>query len=79
MGEFSMSHWLLIAIILLLFFGPSKLPQLGKSLGKAINGFKEGLNGKDESENVNGPNERLANHAKSDEMNKEKTKTSEHS
>jgi len=31
-------------VILLLFFGPSKLPGLGASLGKAIRGFKSGLN-----------------------------------
>lgn len=44
MGEFSISHILLFAIILLIFFGPSRLPALGQSLGKAIRGFKEGLN-----------------------------------
>jgi len=44
MGEFSLMHWLVIIVILLLFFGPSKLPQLGQSMGRAIRGFKEGLN-----------------------------------
>lgn len=44
MGQFSLTHLLLLAVILLLFFGPSKLPQLGQSLGKAIRGFKQGLN-----------------------------------
>jgi TatA/E family protein of Tat protein translocase len=43
MGEFSITHWLIILAILLIFFGPSKLPQLGQSLGKAIRGFKDGL------------------------------------
>jgi sec-independent protein translocase protein TatA len=43
-GEFSITHWLIILAILLLFFGPSKLPGLGSSLGKAIRGFKAGLN-----------------------------------
>ncbi len=43
MGEFSITHLLLLAAILLLFFGPSRLPQLGQSLGKAIRGFKQGL------------------------------------
>jgi sec-independent protein translocase protein TatA len=32
-----------IFIIALLVFGPSKLPSLGKSLGEAIRGFKKGL------------------------------------
>jgi len=44
MGEFSLTHLLLLAVIFLIFFGPSRLPQLGQSLGKAIRGFKQGLN-----------------------------------
>ena len=44
MGEFSISHILILTLILLLFFGPSRLPALGQSLGKAIRGFKDGLN-----------------------------------
>lgn len=43
MGEFSLTHLLLIAIIALIFFGPSRLPALGQSIGKAIRGFKQGL------------------------------------
>ena len=43
MGEFSLTHLLLLGIIVLIFFGPSRLPQLGQSLGKAIRGFKQGL------------------------------------
>lgn len=44
MGEFSLTHLLLLAVIVLIFFGPSRLPALGQSLGKAIRGFKQGLN-----------------------------------
>ena len=44
MGEFSISHLLILALILLIFFGPSRLPALGQSIGKAIRGFKQGLN-----------------------------------
>jgi len=44
MGEFSLMHLLVLALIFLIFFGPSRLPQLGQSLGKAIRGFKQGLN-----------------------------------
>lgn len=32
-----------VLIIALVIFGPSRLPQLGESMGKAIRGFKEGL------------------------------------
>lgn len=33
-----------VLVLALLFFGPSKLPQLGNSVGQAIRGFKKGLN-----------------------------------
>lgn len=32
-----------VLIIALVIFGPSRLPQLGESMGKAVRGFKEGL------------------------------------
>ncbi|MDP2755051.1 MAG: twin-arginine translocase TatA/TatE family subunit, partial [Nitrospirota bacterium] len=34
---------IVIFVVSLLIFGPSKLPSLGKSLGEAIRGFKKGL------------------------------------
>jgi sec-independent protein translocase protein TatA len=39
---------MIVLVIALVIFGPSKLPALGEGLGKAIRGFKEGL--KDKSE-----------------------------
>lgn len=44
MGQFSITHILIVAVIFLIFFGPSRLPQLGQSLGKALRGFKQSLN-----------------------------------
>lgn len=44
MGEFSLTHWLVIAVIGIVFFGPKRLPQLGQSLGESIRGFKKALN-----------------------------------
>lgn len=44
MGEFSLTHILIVLIIFLVFFGPKKLPQLGQSLGEAIRGFKDAMN-----------------------------------
>lgn len=52
MGQFSLTHLLLLLIIALIFFGPSRLPQLGKSMGKAIKGFKDGLSGEDEAKST---------------------------
>lgn len=34
---------MVVLVIALVLFGPSKLPALGKSLGEAIKGFKKGL------------------------------------
>jgi sec-independent protein translocase protein TatA len=42
-GLFQPLHLLLILGIALLFFGPQKLPQLGKGLGEAIRNFRDGL------------------------------------
>lgn len=44
MGEFSLTHILFVLILFLIFFGPSKLPGLGQSLGKAIRNFKQSMN-----------------------------------
>lgn len=47
MGGFSILHLILVLVIVLVFFGPSRLPSLGKSLGEAIRGFKKGLDGEE--------------------------------
>ena len=44
MGEFSLPHLIIILVVLLLLFGPSKLGDLGTSLGKGIRGFKRAMN-----------------------------------
>ena len=41
MGNLGLMEMLLIGILLLIFFGPSKLPELGKALGKGIQEFKK--------------------------------------
>lgn len=41
MGNLGLTEMLLIGVALLLFFGPSKLPALGKSLGEGIKEFKK--------------------------------------
>jgi sec-independent protein translocase protein TatA len=42
-GEFSLWHWVVVAGLALLLFGPKKLPELGKGLAEGIKGFKDGL------------------------------------
>ncbi len=43
MGFMSGGHWIIILAIVLLMFGSKKLPDLGRSVGEAIRGFKKGL------------------------------------
>ena len=45
-------HLIIILVIALLIFGPSKLPGLGKGLGEAFRGFKEGIKGGGNQENA---------------------------
>lgn len=47
MGAFSIWHWLVVLGVVLIIFGPSKLPTLGHELGKAIRGFKTSMEEKD--------------------------------
>ena len=48
MFEFSLPHLLIVLVIFLLIFGPSRLGDLGSSLGKGIKGFKKAMNELDE-------------------------------
>jgi sec-independent protein translocase protein TatA len=43
-GLFQPMHLIIILIIVLIIFGPGKLPELGGSIGKAIRGFKKAMN-----------------------------------
>ncbi len=38
-------HWLVLVAALLLIFGPKKLPEMGRSLGKGIREFKDSVTG----------------------------------
>ena len=49
-GLFQPMHLLVILIIALFVFGPSKLPELGKSLGQGIRGFRDAVGGKSSEE-----------------------------
>ena len=52
-GIFQPMHLLVILVIVLIIFGPGKLPDLGSSLGKAIKGFKKAMTDPNEgSENI---------------------------
>ncbi len=43
MGSFSIWHWLVVLLIVMLVFGTKKLRNIGSDLGGAVKGFKEGM------------------------------------
>ncbi|HKB54274.1 MAG TPA: Sec-independent protein translocase subunit TatA [Ramlibacter sp.] len=43
MGSFSIWHWLIVLLIIVLVFGTKKLKNIGTDLGAAVKGFKEGI------------------------------------
>jgi sec-independent protein translocase protein TatA len=48
MGSFSIWHWLIVLLVVVLVFGTKKLGNLGKDMGSAIKGFKEGMKPEDD-------------------------------
>jgi sec-independent protein translocase protein TatA len=47
MGTMSLTHWLVVLVVVLLLFGPKRLGDVGKGLGQGLRGLREGLSGKD--------------------------------
>jgi sec-independent protein translocase protein TatA len=49
MGSFSIWHWLIVLVIVMLVFGTKKLRNIGQDLGGAVKGFKDGMKTSEES------------------------------
>jgi sec-independent protein translocase protein TatA len=52
MGSFSIWHWLIVLVVVLLIFGTKKLRNVGSDLGGAVKGFKEGMKSADDDKNA---------------------------
>ncbi len=63
-GLFQPMHLIIVVGIVLLLFGPKKLPELGKGLGEAIRGFKQGMNEINERADEKKPEEKSENQSK---------------
>ena len=50
LGNIGAGEVVLIALVVLLLFGGKKIPELMRGLGKGIRSFKDGMNGKDDSQ-----------------------------
>ena len=75
MQGFSLAHIVVIGLIVLILFGSNKLPVFGKSLGKAIKGFKDGLNDIDADAKDVSTHQLNSNQADIHEKEKNKTNT----
>ena len=53
MGSFSIWHWIIVLVIVILVFGTKKLRNIGGDLGGAVKGFKEGV--KDQNKDGTSP------------------------
>ncbi len=53
MGSFSIWHWLIVLVIVMLVFGTKKLRNIGTDLGGAVKGFKDGMKSSDEPQKAN--------------------------
>jgi sec-independent protein translocase protein TatA len=49
MGEFSIYHWLIVLVLVILLFGARRIPELMRGLGQGIRSFKQELRGPDDS------------------------------
>ena len=58
MGSFSIWHWLIVLVIVVLIFGTKKLKNMGQDLGGAVKGFKDGMKDGSSSEPV-APNQQI--------------------
>lgn len=47
MGALSLWHWLIVLLVVVLVFGTKRLKNVGKDLGEAVKGFKDGVRDED--------------------------------
>jgi sec-independent protein translocase protein TatA len=75
MGTFSIWHWLIVLVVVILVFGTKKLSSLGSDLGKAVKGFKEGIKTPEEGTKENKEIEGEVIKTNQDDNTSEKTKS----
>jgi sec-independent protein translocase protein TatA len=67
MGTFSIWHWLIVLLIVVMVFGTKKLKNIGSDLGGAVKGFKDGMkDGSAPEEKPAAPPAAVANGASAD-------------
>lgn len=71
MGSFSIWHWLIVLLIILLIFGTKKLRNIGADLGGAVKGFKEGIKGASAEGSIDDAPPQVSGHTIEGEVKKE--------
>ncbi|MGA8055813.1 MAG: Sec-independent protein translocase subunit TatA [Burkholderiales bacterium] len=71
MGSFSIWHWLVVLLIVVLVFGTKKLRNMGQDLGGAVKGFKEGMKGAADEAEAGGSAAQVAGRTIDAEVKKE--------
>ena len=67
MGSFSIWHWLIVLLIVVMIFGTKKLKNIGSDLGGAVKGFKDGMkDGSSAEEAASKPAGQVANNQAAD-------------
>jgi sec-independent protein translocase protein TatA len=74
MGTWSIWHWLVVLLIVLLVFGTKKLRNIGADLGGAVRGFKDGMKSSENKPAEGGSAPQVTGHTIEGEI-KEKAKT----
>lgn len=74
MGSFSIWHWLVVLVIVVLIFGTKKLRNLGGDVGGAVKGFKDGMKASEEEESSSSSSQKVSGQTIEGEV-KDKTQT----
>ena len=70
MGSFSIWHWLIVLLIVVMVFGTKKLKNIGSDLGGAVKGFKDGMKdgaSTDDSATTSAPAGQVTNNSAADD------------
>ncbi|HWS12704.1 MAG TPA: Sec-independent protein translocase subunit TatA [Rhodocyclaceae bacterium] len=76
MGSFSIWHWLIVLVIILLVFGTKKLRNIGADLGGAVKGFKQGMKEGEKEADASSPPPQVTSGQTIDVEVKDKTRSS---
>ena len=66
MGAFSVWHWLIVLLVVVLIFGTKKLKNIGSDLGGAVRGFKDGIKSGETSADATPPAQQVSSQKTSD-------------